>query len=75
MTNFFIVSPRDIDFLTWAANLYIDLPNLNIPLTTSEENWKDWARTLLLENALVNVPLPDNFGDWQNWADYFVNNV
>lgn len=75
MTNFFIVSPQGIDFMTWAANLYIDLPNLNIPLATSEENWKEWARTLLLENVLVNVPLPDNFGNWQNWADYFVNNV
>lgn len=70
-----IVIPRDIDFLTWAANLYIDLPNLNIPLAKNEETWKEWARTLLLENELDGVPLPDNFIDWQNWADYFVNNV
>jgi hypothetical protein len=70
-----IVIPRDIDFLTWAANLYIDLPNLNIPLATSEKTWKEWARRLLLGNELDGVPLPDNFTDWQNWADYFVNNV
>jgi hypothetical protein len=73
MTN--IVIPRNIDFVTWAANLYIDLPNLNIPLAMSEETWKEWAQIMLLENELVNVPLPDNFTDWQNWADYFVNNV
>ena len=73
MTN--IVIPRNIDFVTWVANLYIDLPNLNIPLAMSEETWKQWAQIMLLENELVNVPLPDNFTDWQNWADYFVNNV
>jgi hypothetical protein len=73
MTN--IVIPRDIDFLTWSANLYTDLPNLNIPLATSEETWKEWAETMLLENEIVSVPLPDNFDNWQNWADYFVNNV
>lgn len=70
-----IVIPRDIDFPRWAASLYVDLPNLNIPLPPPVENWKQWARTLLLENELVGVPLPDNFEDWQNWADYFVNNV
>lgn len=73
MTN--IVIPRNIDFVTWVANLYIDLPNLNIPLAVSEETWKELVQTMLLENELVNVPLPDNFTDWQNWADYFVNNV
>lgn len=70
-----IVIPRNIDFQKWAANLYIDLPNLNIPLPPPVEDWKRWARTLLLENELDSVPLPDNFDDWQNWADYFVNNV
>lgn len=70
-----IVVPRDIDFLTWTATLFTDLPNLNIPLAESEQNWKDWAETMLLENDLVNIPLPENFENWRDWADYFVNSL
>lgn len=70
-----IVIPIGIDFLTWMATLYIDLPKLNIPLATNEIYWKEWADSVILDNELVNVPLPENFSDWRNWAEYFVNNV
>jgi hypothetical protein len=70
-----IVVPRGIDFLTWVGTLYADLPNLNIPFPTSEDDWKDWGESMLLENELVNIPLPENFNDWREWAEYFVNNV
>jgi len=70
-----IVLPLGINFEEWAATLYIDLPNLNIPLAPSQELWKEWAQNLLLDNKLVDIPLPQNFSDWRIWAEYFVNNV
>lgn len=70
-----IVIPVGIDFITWTCTLYDDLPHLNIPLATSEEDWKEWAETLIVDNDLVNFPLPENFKDWRNWAEYFVNIV
>lgn len=70
-----IIIPQYIDFKTWANNLFIDLPDLNIPIADSEENWKGWALRLIEENTLNSVPLPNTFSNWKLWADYFVNNV
>lgn len=70
-----IVIPHGIDFLNWTATLYIDLPNLNLPLATNESNWKEWAENMILDNELTNVPVPESFTSWRNWAEYFVNNV
>lgn len=70
-----IVVPIGLDFLTWANSLYESLPQLNLPMATSEDEWKDWAESLILDNDLVNVPLPESFTSWQNWAEYFLNNV
>ncbi len=70
-----IVIPTGITFFDWTSSLYTDLPRLNLPLASEEENWKEWAETMILDNELDNVPIPENFSDWRNWAEYFVNNV
>lgn len=70
-----IVIPHGIDFINWSCTLYDDLPYLNIPLASSEQEWKKWAETIILDNDLVNVPIPEIFDDWRNWAEFFVNNV
>lgn len=70
-----IVIPKGIEFEEWAYQLYIDLPNLNLPLAPVQENWKKWAETLILDNDLVNVPLPESFDDWRIWAEYFIQNM
>ena len=70
-----IVIPSFIDFITWSRSLFIDLPDLNIPIVELEEDWKTWATRLIEENQLTSVPLPNTFSNWKLWADYFVNNV
>ena len=70
-----IVVPYGIDFITWTCTLYDSLPQLNLPMATTEDEWKDWAESMILDNDLVNVPLPESFDSWQNWAEYFLNNV
>lgn len=70
-----IVIPKGINFVEWSNTLYVDLPKLNLPLSSDEEHWKEWAETLILDNELINVPLPDSFDDWRIWAEFFINNV
>lgn len=70
-----IVVPYGIDFVTWTNTLYDSLPQLNLPMATTEDEWKDWAESMILDNDLVDVPLPESFTSWQNWAEYFLNNV
>jgi len=68
-----IVIPEHIDFVTWSSTVQVDLPNIDVPVATSEEEWKSWALFLIEENELIQVPLPDQFDNWRDWADYFVN--
>lgn len=70
-----IVIPHTIAFIPWADSLFIDLPDLDIPKATSEDDWKRWARELININQLSSIPVPETFSNWREWAYYFVNNV
>lgn len=70
-----IVIPDSIDFVNWSSTINIDMPSLEIPVTTTEDEWKSWALFLIEENKLTQVPLPYQFDNWRHWANYFVNNV
>lgn len=70
-----ITLPFYINFYEWANTLFVDLPTLNIPIPSTENEWQLWGERLIEENALTTVPLPSNFEDWRIWAAYFVQNV
>jgi hypothetical protein len=67
-----IVIPNNINFIDWTSTLEVDLPDLDIPLATSESKWKEWVLNFIDDNKLSQVPLPDKFNSWRDWADYFV---
>ncbi len=70
-----VVIPTNIEFIPWTSTLVIDLPNLNIPIARTEDDWKSWARHLIDINQLAGIPSPNYFDNWREWANYFVNNV
>ena len=70
-----IVIPIEIDFVSWASTLFIDLPTLDLPIARSEDNWKSWARETININQLAGAPSPQYYSDWRNWAYDFTNIV
>jgi len=70
----FITDPRYLDLPTWAATISADLaPFGQIPVTTSEGNWRAWAQLIrgIPAVAALNVPDPQWFPNWQSWAHQF----
>lgn len=67
-----IVTPDYINFVDWSSTLQVDLPDFEIPVAKSEDEWKSWALFLIEENKLIQIPLPDQFDNWRDWADFFV---
>jgi hypothetical protein len=75
-----IVIPLNIEFKEWAAQIRIDLPNINFPVVFSVEHWRPWASQVVNANNLKNVPLPTDIcypynEDWKKWGAYFINSV
>ena len=73
-----IVLPVNIEFLDWANQLRISLPNITIPIPKSVNEWRAWASQVVFNNKLTNVPLPTDLAypkneDWKKWAAFFVN--
>lgn len=75
-----IVLPVDIDFYTWANQLWIDIPGQDIPQATKDMDWRDFACQLFNNSTLDNIPFPyeeiyPGKHGWKNWAVDFVNNI
>lgn len=74
-----VTLPLNIDFKHWSNQIIIDLPTLNIPLSSGFTNWQDWAFALLANNAsLTKFPLPvktiySTDASWKDWAIVFVD--
>lgn len=73
-----IVLPKNIDFVEWASQIRIDLPNFSFPIPDKVEKWRDWASQVVNNNNIFSIPLPSKISypkneDWQKWAAYFVN--
>lgn len=75
-----IVLPVGIEFDLWANQLWIDLPNQDIPLFQPGDDWREFASQLFTNTNLSNVPYPHeeiypgNEG-WRKWAEEFINNI
>lgn len=72
--------PHNLDFMRWAHQVRLDLPNMNIPIPISEKEWKLWARQIINSNVIKNAPLPTDLSysnpeDWRKWAIFFVGSV
>lgn len=76
----YVVLPLKIDFLTWAAQIKQDLPNISIPIADSIEGWREWASQVVDINEFSYIPIPTklaypNIDDWRIWASYFVDSI
>lgn len=75
-----IVLPINIEFLDWANQLRISLPNILIPIPHSEQYWREWASQVIYDNKLTNIPLPTKLfysksEDWRKWGAFFINSA
>lgn len=75
-----ITLPLRITFEKWAAQIQIDLPNLNFPTNVSISKWREWGSQVIASNALTRAPVPTKLAypdesDWQKWATYFIDSV
>lgn len=72
-----ITQPVGIDFMFWASNLRNELTGYQVPIPTSEENWREWVLQLQFSNnfdslfpqATKNI-YPDK-DSWKKWALFF----
>jgi hypothetical protein len=72
-----IIIPLRISFNRWTDHLNQILPNLSIPISWGEENWREWANQLISTNSLSTVPVATELNfpkkeDWRKWATYFI---
>lgn len=72
-----ITSPDIMDFIPWAANLALDLTNLDIDIPDNPKEWRKWAVNVIYFNKL-DIPLPDDSiyqtdESWRDWAKVFIN--
>lgn len=72
--------PLHITFKEWASQLISALPNMEIPIPDTVENWREWAFQVSLSNLSMNIPLATklaypNKEDWRRWGAYFINTV
>lgn len=61
--------PIGITLSYWAASLVIDFPNDNIPLLSSEDQWKPWGNILVQTNSFASngAPGTDLYSDAPTW--------
>ena len=59
-----------MEFPRWAAQLAINYSGSDVPVVTSELEWRTFARELLRRPPFNGYPLPDPtaFEDWRDWA-------
>lgn len=62
--------PDFIDFPRWAAQLAINYSGAEVPVATSDTDWREFAQHLLRRKPFNGYPLPDPtaFSDWRDWA-------
>ncbi len=65
-----MILPVGINLTNWAASLFIDFPESDIPILMDESDWQQWGNTLIQDEAFFrnNAPRADNYKDWQTWA-------
>lgn len=73
----FITLPVKIDFKTWASQIIVDLPQLDIPFPSGEEDWEDWAYSLINNSDDLDIPDPKYLNyktseHWREWAEHYV---
>lgn len=61
----------------WADTLILEYPDANIPILSSENDWKDWVDMLRLTGSFVDsvIPFTGGFPDFRNWACRFIENI
>jgi len=74
-----MILPLGINLSNWAASLFIDFSENDIPMLLDETDWKSWGNRLVQSEAffLNNAPSPISYNDWQSWATavfYVMNN-
>lgn len=71
-----MIMPLYISLMEWAASLFVDFPNEDIPQLSDEEKWKEWGNQLIQTGKFAdeNAPSPENYDSWEKWAIdlYFV---
>lgn len=71
MSAFLTIDPRDMDVLTWTAQM---VPNLiqfgPVPSLFTPEDWRQWGLSILSLQSLsgVNMPDPTLYDNWRLWA-------
>lgn len=66
-----MMQPKLTILKVWAASLFVDFPEDDIPRLSDEEKWKDWASVLVQCTSFVEAaaPWPSDYKDWNTWAD------
>jgi hypothetical protein len=65
-----MIIPEFISLHDWAASLFIDFPDDNIPFLLHERDWKLWGDLLSQEETFIenNAPTTETFDEWRDWA-------
>lgn len=65
-----MISPANVDFVTFANSLTTDFPRDIIPITTNESSWREWGNIVVSSTTFsqVGAPRTETFINWREWA-------
>lgn len=65
-----MISPSNVDFLTFANSLTTDFPRDIILVEPVESDWNNWGNKIASSTtfAQAGVPRTESFGSWREWA-------
>lgn len=75
-----VILPLNMEFVPWAIQIRQSLPNIDIPIPSSVEKWREWASFVKLNSQFANVPAPTEIAypkteDWKIWGAYFISSI
>lgn len=71
------IIPVNMDFKTWANQLRNSYPDQDLPIVSSEKEWKSFYNVLLSNRCFESKRIPQigGFANWRDWASEFLLSI
>lgn len=71
------IIPVGINFKDWANQLRNSYPDQDLPIVSSEKDWKSFPSVLLSNRCFESkrIPYVGGFDNWREWASEFLLSI
>lgn len=72
-----VLIPVNITFVEWANQLRNSFPTQNIPIVSSENEWRNFPAMLQSNRCFEGdfIPYIVGFANWRDWASEFMLSI